>query len=124
MEMDTSSNFDSKLPDPPANYGPPTVSLADFIERTVNRIKRDHVILTELLSKKSGVDRKVSISCFVESTQQQFRKLLDIVKWVSAGNRLDQINRQSYYLDEQAKRYVETADSLVEIVRGQLFVAG
>lgn len=120
----TEEETDSELPEPPENYGPPTISLGVLLDLAVNHTYRDFQILAELLKKKSETDRKISVYTFACLTSEKFRRLKELAKWVRGGNNVEKLTRKCYYLDQQSNLYIETADILADLARRQLITAG
>ncbi|KAF7632927.1 Mediator of RNA polymerase II transcription subunit 14 [Meloidogyne graminicola] len=84
----------------PPLCGPPT---------TIHELQ----VLSELNLKKN---QKI----FAHSTRLIFVRLLAIVRWLKSNRKFEPLSSIRFLLDEQAARYVETADKLVEIARNEL----
>ncbi|KAL3106168.1 hypothetical protein niasHT_016855 [Heterodera trifolii] len=110
----------ANLPPVPPQCGPPTVSLALLIDFAIHWNYRQFEILSELNSKKKETDRKISVVEFAHNTRLIFVRLLAIVRWLKSAKKFEPLASIRHLLDEQATRYVETADRLVEIARNEL----
>uniref|UniRef100_A0A183CH68 Mediator of RNA polymerase II transcription subunit 14 n=1 Tax=Globodera pallida TaxID=36090 RepID=A0A183CH68_GLOPA len=110
----------ASLPAAPPQCGPPTVSLALLIDFAIHWNYRQFEILSELNSKKKETDRKISVVEFAHNTRLIFVRLLAIVRWLKSAKKFEPLASIRHLLDEQATRYVESADRLVEIARNEL----
>ncbi|KAF7635977.1 Mediator of RNA polymerase II transcription subunit 14 [Meloidogyne graminicola] len=104
----------------PPLCGPPTVSLALLLDFAIHQTIHELQVLSELNLKKKPEDRKISVVQFAHSTRLIFVRLLAIVRWLKSNRKFEPLSSIRFLLDEQAARYVETADKLVEIARNEL----
>ncbi|KRZ67180.1 Mediator of RNA polymerase II transcription subunit 14, partial [Trichinella papuae] len=115
-----SMDFEEKLaafplPSIPANQGPPFMAFGVLLDFAVQKTYQDFVILTDLLPKKSDLDRKISIAQFAHSARQLFVRLYAILKWARCGAKVDLCTGIVCFLDQQASMFVDTADRLYQM---------
>ncbi|KRY28495.1 Mediator of RNA polymerase II transcription subunit 14 [Trichinella spiralis] len=103
------------LPSIPANQGPPFMAFGVLLDFAVQKTYQDFVILTDLLPKKSDLDRKISIAQFAHSARQLFVRLYAILKWARCGAKVDLCTGIVCFLDQQASMFVDTADRLYQM---------
>ncbi|XP_074593418.1 mediator complex subunit 14 [Brevipalpus obovatus] len=109
---------------PPANRPPmSTISLSKLVDLTIQRTYNDLIILTELLPRKSDIERKIEIVKFANRTRQLFIRLLALVKWAGNASKVEKCSNIVAFLDKQAMLYVETADILAKMARENLVQA-
>jgi mediator of RNA polymerase II transcription subunit 14 len=111
------------LPQVPTSQSPPSINLDVLLDFAIQQTFHELTVLSELLPKKKETDRKISVVQFAHSTRVIFVKLLAIVKWVKISKRFEPLSNICHFLDEQAKIFVNTADSLVELARTKLVIA-
>ncbi|CAD6196829.1 unnamed protein product [Caenorhabditis auriculariae] len=111
------------LPEVPPGEGPDIVPLSVLLDFAVQNIYHEITVLSELMQKKSDADKKISLVQFAHTTRLMFIKLLALVKWLKSSKKFDACNSICYVLESQAKLYVETADRMVAMTRGDLQLA-
>ncbi|KAL7077345.1 hypothetical protein ACQ4LE_003205 [Meloidogyne hapla] len=120
----SSQNLKALLPAVPPQCGPPTVSLALLLDFAIHQTLHELQIISELNAKKKDQDRTINrtitVVQFAHSTRLIFVRLLAIVRWLKTNRKFEPLSSIRFLLDEQAARYVETADKLVEIARNEL----
>uniref|UniRef100_A0A4X2JSE2 Mediator of RNA polymerase II transcription subunit 14 n=1 Tax=Vombatus ursinus TaxID=29139 RepID=A0A4X2JSE2_VOMUR len=78
------------------------------------------MVLTDLLPRKSDVERKIEIVQFASRTRQLFVRLLALVKWANNAGKVEKCAMISSFLDQQAILFVDTADRLASLARDAL----
>ncbi|CAA79551.3 Mediator of RNA polymerase II transcription subunit 14 [Caenorhabditis elegans] len=68
-------------------------------------------------------ERKMSLVHFAHATRSQFLKLVALVKWIRISKRMDVCYSIDYLLDLQSQYFIDTADRLVAMTRGDLELA-
>uniref|UniRef100_A0A914LC70 Mediator of RNA polymerase II transcription subunit 14 n=1 Tax=Meloidogyne incognita TaxID=6306 RepID=A0A914LC70_MELIC len=116
----SSQNLKALLPPVPPQCGPPTVSLALLLDFAIHQTAHELQVLYTLNLQKKAQDRTISVVQFAHSTRLVFVRLLAIVRWLKTNRKFEPLSSIRFLLDEQAARYVETADKLVEIARNEL----
>uniref|UniRef100_A0A915PG75 Mediator of RNA polymerase II transcription subunit 14 n=1 Tax=Meloidogyne floridensis TaxID=298350 RepID=A0A915PG75_9BILA len=116
----SSQNLKALLPSVPPQCGPPTVSLALLLDFAIHQTAHELQVLYTLNLQKKAQDRTISVVQFAHSTRLVFVRLLAIVRWLKTNRKFEPLSSIRFLLDEQAARYVETADKLVEIARNEL----
>ncbi|KAK0403253.1 hypothetical protein QR680_016813 [Steinernema hermaphroditum] len=105
------------------DQGPPHIRLSVLLDFAVQQIYHDLTVLAELLPKKMDMDRKISIVKFAHDTRGLFVKILAGVKWLKTAGRFEMCSSIMHFLDQQSMLFIETADRLVELARGELIHA-
>ncbi|XP_074645605.1 mediator of RNA polymerase II transcription subunit 14-like isoform X2 [Tubulanus polymorphus] len=108
----------SAAPHPQAGGG--TISLATLIDFIVQRTYHEITVLSELLPRKTDMERKIEIVQFASRTRQLFVRLLALVKWANSAGKVDRCGLISNFLDQQAMLFVDTADMLAKLSRETL----
>ncbi|OBS73282.1 hypothetical protein A6R68_12136, partial [Neotoma lepida] len=93
----------------------PGYRLSTLIEFLLHRAYSELLVLTDLLPRKSDVERKIEIVQFASRTRQLFVRLLALVKWANDAGKMI-----SSFLDQQAILFVDTADRLASLARDAL----
>lgn len=106
-----------------ANGQQGNIALATVIEFSIQRTYHELMILSELLPRKTDMERKIEIVQFAHRTRQLFVRLLALVKWAKNGCKIDKCMAISNYLDQQARLYIDTADGLSKLARNTLVQA-
>lgn len=109
-------------PQPPTALVP-TVSLGRLIDFAVQRTYHDLSVLTELLPRKTDMERKIAIVNFASQTRQLFVRLLALVKWAGSASKVEKCASIVTFLDKQAMLFTETADVLAKMARENLVQA-
>ncbi|XP_005108274.1 mediator of RNA polymerase II transcription subunit 14 [Aplysia californica] len=97
-----------------------TIPLAVLIEYGLQRTYHDLVVLSELLPRKTDMDRKIDIFQFASRTRQLFVRLLALVKWANSASKVDKCMDICNFLEQQSMHFVETADSLFKMAKETL----
>lgn len=122
--MDDASGDEGKsLPQVPDRCGPPIIPLSVLLDFAVQNVYHEITVLSELMQKKTDQDKKISLVTFAHNTRMQFVKLLALVKWIKTSKKFDQCSSICYLLDQQAQFYIDTADRMVMMSRGDLVLA-
>jgi len=103
-------------------YQPPggTIQLSVLIDFIVQRTYHELQVLSELLPRKTDMERKIEIVQFCSRTRQLFVRLLALVKWANNCGKVDKCAQITGFLDQQAMLFVHTADRLAQISRDSL----
>ncbi|CAH1798713.1 unnamed protein product [Owenia fusiformis] len=104
----------------PVSGGQGTIPLGTLIDYIVQRTYHELTVLSELLPRKTDMERKIEIVQFAGRTRQLFIRLLALVKWASMAGKVDKCGVISDFLDRQAMFFVETADMLAKMARETL----
>eukprot|EP00058_Branchiostoma_floridae_P007849 XP_002593337.1 hypothetical protein BRAFLDRAFT_277116 [Branchiostoma floridae] len=102
-------------PGPPGSAG--SISLGMLVDFIIQRTYHDLTVLSELLPRKTDMERKIAIVQFAHRTRQLFVRLLALVKWANSAAKVDKCAMISAFLDQQAMIFVDTADMLYRMVR-------
>ena len=97
-----------------------TVKLSQLIEFSIQRTYHELTVLTELLPRKSDMERKIEIVTFVNRTKQLFIRLLALVKWAGSASKVEKCSNIVSFLDKQSMLFTETADVLAKMSRENL----
>nr|XP_012805899.2 mediator of RNA polymerase II transcription subunit 14 [Jaculus jaculus] len=98
----------------------PGYRLSTLIEFLLHRAYSELMVLTDLLPRKSDVERKIEIVQFASRTRQLFVRLLALVKWANDAGKVEKCAMISSFLDQQAILFVDTADRLASLARDAL----
>nr|XP_020017246.1 mediator of RNA polymerase II transcription subunit 14 isoform X2 [Castor canadensis] len=98
----------------------PGYRLSTLIEFLLHRAYSELIVLTDLLPRKSDVERKIEIVQFASRTRQLFVRLLALVKWADNAGIVEKCAMISSFLDQQAILFVDTADRLASLARDAL----
>lgn len=98
----------------------PGYRLSTLIEFLLHRAYSELMVLTDLLPRKSDVERKIEIVQFASRTRQLFVRLLALVKWADNAGKVEKCAMISSFLDQQAILFVDTADRLASLARDAL----
>uniref|UniRef100_A0A8C5NXY2 Mediator of RNA polymerase II transcription subunit 14 n=1 Tax=Jaculus jaculus TaxID=51337 RepID=A0A8C5NXY2_JACJA len=98
----------------------PGYRLSTLVEFLLHRAYSELMVLTDLLPRKSDVERKIEIVQFASRTRQLFVRLLALVKWANDAGRVEKCAMVSGFLDQQAVLFVDTADRLASLARDAL----
>jgi len=104
----------------PAQKGINLSLLVDFL---LQKTYHDLQILSELLPRKSDIERKIEIIQFATKARQQFIRFLALVKWAASAERVDKCQSISSFLDQKNAYFIDTADTLVRVARETLVQA-
>ncbi|CAL1548016.1 unnamed protein product [Lymnaea stagnalis] len=104
---------------PPLSSGG-TISLALLIEYALQRTHHELIVLSELLPRKSDMERKIEIFQFASRTRQLFVRLLALVKWANSASKVDKCMDICNFLEQQSMYFVETADGLHKMAKETL----
>ncbi|CAG5131331.1 unnamed protein product [Candidula unifasciata] len=105
---------------PPVPSSGGTIPLALLIEYGLQRTYHELAILSELLPRKTDMDRKIEIFQFASRTRQLFVRLLALVKWANSASKVDKCVDICNFLEQQSMFFVETADSLHKMAKETL----
>lgn len=115
------------LPEVPALCGPQTVQLSVLLDFAIQHVYHEITVLAELMQRKTNdqgeQERKMSLVHFAHATRSQFLKLVALVKWIRVSKRMDVCYSIDYLLDLQSRYFIDTADRLVAMTRGDLELA-
>lgn len=100
--------------------GGETMPLANLMENIIQRTYHELTVLSELLPRKTDMDRKIEIVQFASRTRQLFIRLLALVKWASTSNKVDKCTEICNFLEQQSMLYIDTADTLAKMSRETL----
>jgi mediator of RNA polymerase II transcription subunit 14 len=100
-----------------------TIPLSTLIDFIVQKTYHDLTVLSELLPRKSDMDRKIEIAIFAKRTQQLFVRLLALVKWANSASKVDKCVAMSEFLDRHNMFFVDTADKLFLMAKNTLLQA-
>ena len=103
-------------------YQPPggTIPLSTLIDFVVQRTYHELQVLSELLPRKTDMERKIEIVQFCSRTRQLFIRLLALVKWANNCGKVDKCAQITGFLDQQSMLFIHTADRLAQISRDNL----
>ncbi|MFT7799734.1 mediator of RNA polymerase II transcription subunit 14-like [Arapaima gigas] len=107
-------------PPPPGAPGAHGIRLSVLIEFLLQRTYHEITLLTELLPRKTDMERKIEIVQFASRTRQLFVRLLALVKWASNAGKVEKCAMISSFLDQQTFLFVDTADRLAALARDAL----
>lgn len=105
------------MPTPP---GGGTISLARLIDFILQRTYHELTVLSELLPRKTDMERKIEIVQFASRTRQLFVRLLALVKWAASASKVEKCAAIMAFLDKQSMLFVEMADMLAMMSRETL----
>ena len=110
------------LPSTTPIYQPPggTIQLSVLIDFVVQRTYHELQVLSELLPRKTDMERKMEIVQFCSRTRQLFIRLLALVKWANNCGKVDKCAQITGFLDQQSMLFIHTADRLAQISRDTL----
>lgn len=112
------------LPLVPVQYETQTIPLERLLDFAIQFAYHEFSILTELLQKKSGSDRKISLVDFARSTRLRFLKLYALVKWLKKWKRFERLTNINFFLEQQSGHFVDSADILAQLARSEFIFAG
>lgn len=103
-------------------FQPPggTIQLSVLIDFIVQRTYHELQVLSELLPRKTDMERKIEIVQFCSRTRQLFIRLLSLVKWANNCGKVDKCAQITGFLDQQSMLFIHTADRLAQISRDSL----
>ena len=107
----------------PVHHQSKGINLSMIIDFLLQKTYHDLTVLSELLPRKSDIERKIEIIQFATKTRNQFIRLLALVKWASCADRVDKFQAFSSFLDQQSFYFIDTADTLARIARETLVQA-
>ena len=107
----------------PVHHQSKGINLSMIIDFLLQKTYHDLTVLSELLPRKSDIERKIEIIQFATKTRNQFIRLLALVKWASCADRVDKFQAFSSLLDRQSFYFIDTADTLARIARETLVQA-
>lgn len=108
---------------PPGPPGQGTIQLSTLIDYIIQRTYHDLSVLSELLPRRTDMERKIDIVQFASRTRLLFVRLLALVKWANSASKVDKCGMISSFLDQQAMLFVDTADRLARMARETLVQA-
>ncbi|WAR07451.1 MED14-like protein [Mya arenaria] len=104
----------------PMGMGVGTISLATLIDFIVQRTYHEMVVLSEILPRKTDMERKIEIVQYASRTRQLFIRLLALVKWANSASKVDKCAKICNFLEQQSMYFIETADTLAKMSRETL----
>ncbi|KAL8611339.1 hypothetical protein ACOMHN_014394 [Nucella lapillus] len=111
------------VPSGPGPQGGGSISLSTLIEYATQRTYHELTVLSELLPRKTDMERKLEIFQFASRTRQLFVRILALVKWASSVNKVDKCADICIFLERQSMFFVETADFLHKMSKETLVTA-
>ncbi|XP_060079924.1 mediator of RNA polymerase II transcription subunit 14-like [Ylistrum balloti] len=105
---------------PGVPQGGGTIALDILINYIIQRTYHDLTVLSELLPRKTDMERKIEIVQFATRTRQLFIRLLALVKWASSATKVDKCSEICNLLEQQSMWFVDTADMLAKMARETL----
>uniref|UniRef100_A0AC35UAX2 Mediator of RNA polymerase II transcription subunit 14 n=1 Tax=Rhabditophanes sp. KR3021 TaxID=114890 RepID=A0AC35UAX2_9BILA len=111
------------LPDVPDSFESPSIPLGTLMKYGVYKISQELTILSDLVPKSTDQNKKISIVEFSYLARQITVKILALVKWVKQFKKYRVCIPITYFLEQQAQLFIETADTLVRIAREELLYA-
>ncbi|GAB1598926.1 mediator of RNA polymerase II transcription subunit 14-like [Argonauta hians] len=117
------SPIDSQLPmptGPSQGGGGGSIALNTLIDYIIQRTYAEMSVLSELLPRKSDMERKIEIVQFSQRTRQLFVRLLALVKWANSASKVDKCGEICNFLEQQSLLFVETADAMAKMARETL----
>ncbi len=69
--------------------GTNSISLGLLLDFLTQKTYHELTVLSELLPRKTDMERKIEIVKFARSTRQSFVRLLALVKWASSAAKVD-----------------------------------
>ena len=108
---------------PVQQQGPPQVSLAVLIEFIVQRTYHDLTVLSELLPRKTDMERKIEIFNYASRTRMLMIRLLGLVKWASSASKVDKCVSIMNFCERSANIFMESADAMAKMARETLIRA-
>ncbi|KAH3775389.1 hypothetical protein DPMN_176791 [Dreissena polymorpha] len=97
-----------------------TISLATLMDFIVQRTYHELNILSEILPRKTDMERKIEIVQYASRTRQLFIRLLALVKWANSASKVDKCVKICNFLEQQSLYFVDTADVLARLSRETL----
>ncbi|KAL5011139.1 hypothetical protein ScPMuIL_013444 [Solemya velum] len=97
-----------------------TIPLSTLIDYIVQRTYHELMVLSELLPRKTDMERKIEIVQFASRTRQLFIRLLALVKWTTNASKVDKCADICNFLERQSLFFVDTADMLAKMARETL----
>ena len=94
------------MPSGSTGYQPPggTIQLSVLIDFVVQRTYHELQVLSELLPRKTDMERKIEIVQFCSRTRQLFIRLLALVKWANNCGKVDKCAQITGFLDQHLVR--------------------
>ncbi|XP_041355183.1 mediator of RNA polymerase II transcription subunit 14-like isoform X2 [Gigantopelta aegis] len=105
------------------NIGGVTISLSTIIDYILQRTHHELTVLSELLPRKTDMERKIEIFQFASRTRQLFIRLLALVKWATSASKVDKCTDICNFLEQQSMFFIDTADHLAKVARETLVTA-
>ncbi|ESO84116.1 hypothetical protein LOTGIDRAFT_211073 [Lottia gigantea] len=105
---------------PGPQSGGGSIPLATLIDYSLQRTHHELIVLSELLPRKTDMERKIEIFQFASRTRQLFVRLLALVKWATSATKVDKCTEICNFLEQQSMFFVDTADSLARLARDTL----
>ncbi|KAK7108033.1 mediator of RNA polymerase II transcription subunit 14-like isoform X2 [Littorina saxatilis] len=111
------------VPAGPGPQGGGSIPLGTLIEYATQRTYHELCVLSELLPRKTDMERKLEIFQFASRTRQLFVRILALVKWASSVNKVDKCADICMFLERQSMFFVDTADFLHKMSKETLVTA-
>lgn len=97
-----------------------TIPLSMLMDFIVQRTYHELTVLSELLQRKTDMERKIEIVQFASRTRQLFVRLLALVKWMNSASKVNKCGRILSFLHQQEMLLIDTADNLARMARETL----
>ncbi|XP_025098562.1 mediator of RNA polymerase II transcription subunit 14-like isoform X2 [Pomacea canaliculata] len=107
----------------PGHQGGGSIPLGTLIEYALQRTYHELTVLSELLPRKTDMDRKLEIFHFANRTRQLFVRILALVKWANSATKVDKCADICHFLEQQSMYFIETADFLHKMSKETLVTA-
>jgi mediator of RNA polymerase II transcription subunit 14 len=99
------------------------IELTTLIHYILQKSYGDLTQLTELLPRKTDIDRKLDIVQYARQTRQLLIRLLSLVKWAKTAGPVRQCSDVSRQINHQSWVFIDTADQLANLARNTLHQA-
>lgn len=90
-----------------------SISLGELLNCLIQATYHDLSLLSELLPRKSDMEKKIEIVKFCKKSKHRFVRLLALANWAASSDKIQDFTQISAFLDDQAQRYIDTADRLL-----------
>ncbi|CAD5119260.1 DgyrCDS7889 [Dimorphilus gyrociliatus] len=96
------------------------VSLSNLLDLILQRTYNELLILSEILPRKTDLERKTEILQFASRSRNLFIRLLALVKWANGASKVEKCGAIMQFLDQQSAYFVDSADQLARMARESL----
>lgn len=107
----------------PGPQGGGSIPLGTLIEYALQRTYHELTVLSELLPRKTDMERKLEIFQFASRTRQLFVRILALVKWANSVSKVDKCADICNFLEQQSMFFIDTADFLHKMSKETLVTA-